>query len=377
MVLPHSVQGPGLTLDVTRVWPRPQGRLSLELRGGDLLAAGQLIPEAADAERIRAATAARAADPADVQVLPALGAHGEPCGHVLVQFRGADRRLRALPALAAAPGSEMLVHRPERRAVLRTDAGPYLRVVRPGRTEPLRTAGRRAAALLSGLDGIGTPRIVDCNDDDGVVEVSGLPGTTLRTLAQRLDRPELLDHGARGLGRVLRHLGGRPAPPDLQLRDEPTEIAWVAVWLRRVREHRPECYEHAESALAGAIRALADTQPQPWSAIHADLHDGQVLVDDAGGVGVLDWDTVAAGEGALDAGNVLAHLQLREVLGDWPANAAARLHDRFVEHWAPSDAQRQRAGAYRRLILVRLGCQYALRPGHDPESILDAAAAPG
>src|SRR5699024_392430 len=95
-----------------------------------------------------------------------------------------------------------------------------------------------------------------------------------------------------------------------------------------------------------------------------DLHDGQVLIDDDGHVGVLDWDTVALGESALDAANVWAHTDLRRLLGQWPGERSAALWAAVVDHWDPTAAELERADAYRRLLLVRLACQYAFRPAH-------------
>src|SRR5699024_8648927 len=92
--------------------------------------------------------------------------------------------------------------------------------------------------------------------------------------------------------------------------------------------------------------------------------DGQVLIDDDDQVAVLDWDTVALGERALDAANLWAHTDLRRLLGQWTAEDAAAVWRAVVDRWDPTEAELARAEAHRRLLLLRLACQYAFRPAH-------------
>ncbi len=54
--------------------------------------------------------------------------------------------------------------------------------------------------------------------------------------------------------------------------------------------------------------------------LHRDFFDKQVVVDADGRPGLLDFDTLAAGEAAVDVANMLVHLELRRCSG------CARLH---------------------------------------------------
>ncbi|MGA1781458.1 MAG: phosphotransferase, partial [Planctomycetota bacterium] len=47
---------------------------------------------------------------------------------------------------------------------------------------------------------------------------------------------------------------------------------------------------------------------------HRDFHDKQILIDGDRGT-LIDMDLAAAGHPALDVGNILAHLRLRELKG--------------------------------------------------------------
>lgn len=375
-MLPHTVTLPpghaallGLppTLRVSRVWPRRGGRLTVELVGDDgALLAGQWFAHPGDRDRIAHATQARAGRPEHAPLAASQDAHGRDSGAVLVQARGADRRLRALPGLLAEAGATLLVHRPERRAVVHRPgdgAGDYLRVVRPGRTEPLVRAASDAVGLLAGLPAVTAPMVSAVDDDAGVLVTTGLPGRSLRELGGAGAAAAVT--GAAGLGRLLRHLGRVERPGHLARRDHRAELTWVGTWLGRVADHLPHVHRRLAPRLEIVAARLADTTPGPLAVVHGDLHDGQVLVADGGPLGVLDWDTVAAGEGALDAANVWAHADLRRLLGQWAAEHAAAVWQGVLAGWQPAPAELARAGAYRRLLLLRLACQYAFRPGHE------------
>jgi hypothetical protein len=79
-----------------------------------------------------------------------------------------------------------------------------------------------------------------------------------------------------------------------------------------------------EGALA-VLPALGGLAGAPAAPLHRDLHDGQVLIAADGGIGVLDFDTLAAGDPALDLANLLVHFELRSAQGACtPSRAAAR-----------------------------------------------------
>ena len=59
------------------------------------------------------------------------------------------------------------------------------------------------------------------------------------------------------------------------------------------------------------VRELLAAPPVGMGPVHAELHDRQVLSGLENGVGVVDWDTLARGEAALDLANLLVHLHLQ------------------------------------------------------------------
>ncbi|WP_434080545.1 phosphotransferase [Sanguibacter sp. Z1732] len=283
-------------LSVSRIWPRGAGRVSLELLGpaGELLA-GQMIEDDGDRRRVMAATSGRARAGGDVVLAPALDGRGATVGTVLVQARGADRRLQALPHLLTEPGSHLLVHRPERRAVVYLPGGPevvagagapdqasgagtYARVFRAGRTAAVVRSARLGVHVLGGLPGFAAPGVVEHREGGGVVVTSALPGESLRALLGTEQAAAMVRAGAAGLGHLLRHLARAPVPGDLPVRDAAAELAWVGVWIERVRQHLPRVHPRLPAGLE-LIADHLDRRPATGTGIiHGDLHDGQVLI---------------------------------------------------------------------------------------------------
>src|SRR5699024_628158 len=90
--------------------------------------------------------------------------------------------------------------------------------------------------------------------------------------------------------------------------------------------------------------------------------DKQLLVD-AGRAGLLDVDTLGAGDAALDLGNLLAHLDLRVRQG-WTTGArAAEVESEVLAGYAPDVRTRAAAAGYGALPAARLRALDAFRPG--------------
>jgi len=96
--------------------------------------------------------------------------------------------------------------------------------------------------------------------------------------------------------------------------------------------------------------------------VHRDLHVKQVLVTADGEVGVLDLDTLAKGDPAVDVANFLAHLELRSLQGHYSPDRAGLAAAAFVDGYRPDRALRARLTAYTAATRVRLACVYAFRP---------------
>jgi hypothetical protein len=107
-----------------------------------------------------------------------------------------------------------------------------------------------------------------------------------------------------------------------------------------------------------AVLALPEAPPVP---VHRDLHDQQLLWDGRR-LGLIDCDTLAAGDPAGDVGNVLAHLQLRQAQGLLDPARARIAREEFLGGVDPTPELLARVGPHRALTSLRLAALYAWRP---------------
>lgn len=116
-----------------------------------------------------------------------------------------------------------------------------------------------------------------------------------------------------------------------------------------------------ERGVERACAALGE-DPRPAVVAHRDLHDGQLLWDGRE-LSLIDLDTAAAAEAALDLGNLAAHVDLMRVTG----RLGAAAHDRVlgllddVASRLPTTARRLRA--YTDAARLRLALVHVFRPG--------------
>jgi hypothetical protein len=346
--------GPAAGLRLNRTWPRGPGHLLLEYLDPD----GGVVPGQwfADPARLRAVATqtGTGADSGTVEVVRPLG--------VLLQRRGADRRLAALPGVLDDERATLVVHRPERRAVVRRH-GPagttYVKVWRPG----------LAPAPTSELP-VPTPAVVAADGDAGVVEYARLPGRSLHDVLGDGATTDAEVAGAfAAAATAVRALHAAPAPVPLPVHDARAEAGVVARWLGSALDHgalpaacrKPAAKRFAalRASLAGAVPAGAEVL------VHRDLHDKQVLVPAAGDAGMLDLDTLAGGEAALDVANLLVHLELRALQGRCSRSRAVTAAQAFLDAYRPGPAVRARLGVYAAATRLRLACVYAFRPGSE------------
>ncbi|GEA85772.1 phosphotransferase family protein [Cellulomonas gelida] len=220
-------------------------------------------------------------------VLPALGRACDP-------HRLAD----ALPGAGPVTALELVGYRPLRRAVVRAerDGVPwFVKVLRPGDGNAADVVGRHR--LLADA-GVPVPRVAHASDD-GLVVLEAIDGVPLLDALVAGCTPALADV----LAPVLAF------PPTVL--DLPTRRPWSS----RARayagalEVRPALEGRAHAVAAGVRSGLRRTDAGPTVPTHGDLHEAQLLVDDAGRVcGLLDVDTVGPGHLVDDLGCLLAHL---------------------------------------------------------------------
>jgi aminoglycoside phosphotransferase (APT) family kinase protein len=382
---------PSGALELRRARPRSSHRLGLEYAASDgQTVAGQWLGDVRRFERVAQATAHASTAPTTL-VVDVEGTR------VLLQAKGADRRLPGLAPLLAQPGAVLLVHRPERRAVVRleplagravggldrTDGLRYAKVVRPERTQALVAAARTARDLARGAFAV--PDLLEVDVGLGVTVWSALPGVSFNELLQSswgldrawarreassaLRRPALsseqLIPAARAAGCALRALHAAPPPADIRVHSGSDEIEMLQRWLQRLEPFVPRLGGPFRTVAAGVFEGL-DASPAPHVLLHRDFYDKQILVDKNGRIGLLDFDTLAVGEAALDVANALVHLELRVLQKRCPPEEAAAVGLALLEGYQPAAQVCRRIGAYADATRLRLACIYGFRPRKAP-----------
>lgn len=348
----NRLETPCGSLTLRRAWPRDDGSLHLDYAapGGGRVAAQWLPDHGARTEALRRTGAAAALHPAT---------------GVLLQAGGADARLRSLAALLRQEGSRLVVHRPERRAVVRLADGDHVKVVRRGRSADLVTAADRAAA--AGGTTFSVPAVIAHDPRRGTVRWQGIAAPTLADLWHRdtertedtedTEDVEDVEQAWRRTGLAVRALQSAD-PSGLPLHSAAQEVAT------------------AERAVTAAVRwgllpagdrrdvhrDLLAGPAAPMGVLHRDLHDKQVLVEPER-LWLLDTDTLAVGERALDVANVLAHLELRVAQAVASPAAAATARAALLDGLAADPLTLDRVGAHLRVARLRLAGVYAFRPG--------------
>lgn len=354
---PDRVTLDGTVHEVLRAWPRGRDHALLELGAADGSSRGAeaFSGEPAARKRLAASPGARL-----------LASPAKP-GWVLVHPREVDA---ALPALAErlALGESVVVHRPGRRAVLRGPGpnAPFVKVLRRGRAADATGRHRALAAVLavSGAD-VRTAEIVW--EDGDALATGGLPGVTLLRFGQDAVGDGAHEAAWSAVGRLLRALRAHDgeadgeATPSIPVHDARAEHATTLAWLEPVLAWGllPDV---APAEVAAALAPLLREAPEPRALLHRDLHDQQVLVAPDGSLGLLDLDTVARGESALDLANLLAHLDLRQRQGLLTPERRRRAHDALLASADPGPATLARLPAHLVAARLRLAAVYAVRP---------------
>lgn len=331
----------GSRLALRRAWPRDREHLLCEYAAPDGTSiAAQWF---ADRRRLRAAAAGTRGD---IAVVEADG--------VLLQPGGADRRLPALRALAAAFGAELVAHRPERRAVVRRPAGEaviYVKAVRPGRAAEL--AGHAAHATAAARGAFRTPVLRAVDDAHGIVVCDELAGRSLFALGSA---PQAVEAWQR-TGEAIRRLHDGPTA-GVQTHTVADELALTQRWL----SHAAGFDLLPPVDVAAPLAPLLDGAPGPIGLLHRDLHDKQLLHQPGAPIGLLDVDTLSVGERALDLANLLAHLELRVGQQRLSAQAAHDARHALLQGYRPAADTLRRVAAYAAAARLRLAAVYAFRP---------------
>lgn len=330
----------GGRLTLSRAWPRAAGHALVEYLTDDGQAlAGQWIVDADHRRKVLDHT------PGATEV-DGLG--------VVLQPDGADRKLVVLAELATAPGAHLLVHRPERRAVVRAASGCYLKIIRPRRAASMVEILSRVTEAAGASDGaFGVATLLRSDPASGMLVFGALPGASLYD--RQGGRFAESDWAAAGRAVTALHHGatGGAARHDAAAEAEVTR-RWVshAIAFGVMPAIDPE----------PRLAPLLHGSPTTIGLLHRDLHDKQLLVEPGEPIGMLDVDTVSVGERALDLANLLVHLELRLAQGRLTGTEAASAADAFLAGAAPDAATHRRIPDYAAAARLRLGALYAFRP---------------
>ena len=120
----------------------------------------------------------------------------------------------------------------------------------------------------------------------------------------------------------------------------------------------PELAARFQPLLADITAAAAATDALPLVPTHGDFTPSQLL-SDGDSCGLVDFDSMAQGEAALDLGQYLAYLRLAAAKSGWSVDDAEDLGRRFFARYAEgrgpeeADALRERAQVYGCVSLFR------------------------
>ncbi|WP_105565815.1 phosphotransferase [Microbacterium halophytorum] len=288
----------------------------------------------------------------------ARGGYWSAAGGARLLPAGADPRLPALAAVARA--GRVISHRPGKRAVVRLDdGGAFAKVVRPGRAGGVAQA-HASAELFAGA--MRVPRIVPHGfAARDVVCFSPLGGTTFAELGASGGVAQWAA-AWRGWERAWSTAVGSADASGLPAHSTEDEAGVLLEWAGRADAlvGRSDRMRSAAGAVADELAAVAGA---PGALAHRDLHDKQLLWSPEGGVGLIDLDTCARADPALDLGNLAAHIGLAVRLGTW-APDRARVALASVEAAAAAlDVSQRRLSAWRLAARFRIDCVHLLRPG--------------
>ncbi len=229
----------------------------------------------------------------------------------------------------------------------------YAKIVRPERVAGLVAAMRHASTSPA----FSPPRLLACEPRQGTTIWSTLRGRSLYDLLGNED----IVPAAHAAGQTLQGLHALPGD-GLTPHTVAREREVVRGWLRHLRAYAPREAEELRPALGVVEALLRDLPPLAARPIHRDCYDRQIVACDDGGIGMLDFDTLALGDPALDLANLLVHLELRVLQGICTAERARQASAAVLAGYRPGSDLRARLPAYAAATRLRLACVYSFRP---------------
>lgn len=238
----------------------------------------------------------------------------------LVSATNADAVTALLADLGLGSGPVRLsvrAYRPRRRAVVEAVGSSgrlFIKAVRPDRVEALHQRHRLLVA-----HGIPAPHSLGWTTD-GLLVLQAVPGRTLRDALR--DPRSRLPTG----GEINALLDRLPAEAAIGISRRS--------WLDRVGHYAAAVGtivpDHAERAAGVGDAIAAEAGRGPTVPVHGDLYESQLLVSGGRICGLLDIDTVRAGDRLDDLGCVLGHLSVLAQLEPQHASTINRAGARYL-----------------------------------------------
>lgn len=274
-----------------------------------------------------------------------------------------DRKIPSLyeKSVRAAPWSHGVVsYRPGRRIVLAHETGSDDVILKGYRKRRglIAAGNQQLAHKACSSEGFGVPPIIDYNEELELITMARRPGRSPPVSAGCSAVWRSIGEGVRSFQESCESTGLETFTclDELEVLDE------LARRFNLCGLDLPSSWNEGREKLGELAAKLPNAQ---FSAAHRDLHDGQFLAAD-NGLSLLDFDLLCLADVALDPGNLLAHLFLRDLQNQ---RLSAFSNARACGRAFLSGLQRNRETGFElRLIfyqastLYRLALIYALRP---------------
>jgi len=197
-------------------------------------------------------------------------------------------------------------------AIWRVERGGEVYALRVFRPEETARCGREVEAMTAArIGGVPTPEVIA----DGVYEerpvllLSWIKGKALGQLLQEISEPEKL---ATAFGRTQAAIHALPPPPEF---DAYRWIEWAG---------------EDEAELKARLREIQREKP---ALLHLDYHPLNVMGDENGITGVIDWANTAAGDPRADFARTYSILRIEPWQADGDDKQWESLRQRLENAW--------------------------------------------
>jgi Ser/Thr protein kinase RdoA (MazF antagonist) len=278
---------------------------------------------------------------------------------MLVRAAGLDRRLPVLRLLHARldegglVGAEVLSHRLGKRVTIRKPGGEIIKGYKSRSPLPEETFALGGILAAAGPP-LGGPQPLGILAEMRAVvwkEETPAPPT-------QYDVPAPL--AVTLTGAALRELHALEGLEHFRRYDVALELAGIRRQARLVSEVRPGLKRLVAAALASAADRAGQLEPSFERPIHRDAHPGQFIVQPDRAL-VIDVDTFALGDPAIDLGNYSAHLSLQ---------GAEEVSEELLAAYGADRALRRRVEVWHNLSLLRLALDGLLSTGRAQSSLV-------